>query len=385
MARPFFFMPRNPYDTIIEDAEATARGQMMGTDIFSQFLNPGRQEVVEFGQQVALQKMQNDYNSAPNQMELMKKAGINANVAAAGIAGAGNAPSAGSPNSAIGAGSQGVGAAAQAAEAANNAVNAGVNAYEKVSLTGVEREKRKAEIRDLLAAATHNEWLAYAVSEMLPEQKRETQANTYLKLAQYANAKEEFFNIQKEYEVKEAEVKRLKAERDLAVQQKNYVAAEQLKVEAETAGIELDNWKKNRDKEWYEKYGYDRNNPVDNILIDGMISGNDEVVTAVGESVKLSTYSERKGFNQAEVEDGFDKAFNAGLGDQASAAEYAEYRYEIDVAKMAVAAYLEALASGDDNPAKFVIQKLMAGSLKGEADERKRDVGNKPNPQPRIR
>lgn len=359
-------------------------GSLEGTAI-ENWLMPGRVQQREFGQQVALQKMQNEWNSEGERMKRMKDAGINPNVAAGGIAGAGASPSTGSPNSAIGAGAQSVGAAAQGASAVGDLLNAGVNAYEKQSLTPVEVDKRKAEIRDLLSSALHNDWLSYSISEMLPLQKANERADTYLKLANFAKAKQERLLIKKQVSEAEAHISELNAQASLFRKQGNLADALKLEAQARADGLQLDNDKKQWEKDWREKYKYDPSAPVDVALEQAMVNdASEDVVTTIGESVKRISYNERSGFNEAEIDDNFNKAFNEFLGQNAANAEYAHMGFYMDIAKLGIKYYLEALSAGAKDPATFVIQKLMVPSLRDQADEYEKRI-RKPKPEPKSK
>ena len=357
-------MPVNSYSSITEDAKNFAASYGYGENfgegsILESWLMPGNAQQREFGQQVALQEMQNEWNSESEKMARMKKAGINANVAAAGIAGAGNSPSVGAPNSAIGAGAAGVGSAAQIAGAANDALNAGINAYEKLSLTGIEADRRKAEIRDLLSSALHNDWLAYSISEMLPLQKANERADTYLKLANFSKAREEKKLISKRILEAEENITRIKNQAALFEKQGNLVEAQKLYVEAQTAQVNLENDKLQWDKDWRAKYKYDNNAPVDVALEQAMVNdAPDDVVNAIGESVKGVSYNKQKGFNDAEIEDAYLKAFNEFKAKADVDADFAPYMAMIEANKQTIIDFMKMMTE-NPNDVKGILSKLM--------------------------
>lgn len=362
MRQAFFIMPYNPYNgqsnhssnDPIQNAfnnYATYYGEGssgLQDTIIGSWFNPGLVQDKEFAQQVSLQQMQNDWNSAPNQMELMKKAGINANVAAQGIAGAGNSPSVSAPNSAVGAGAAGIGSAAQMVGAASEALNSGINAYEKTSLTGVEKDRRKAEIRNLLSAALHNDWLAYSISEMLPLQQENERADTYLKLANFDKAREEKKLVIKRISEAEENITRIKNEAALLEKQGNYVDAQKLYVQAETEQVKLENDKLQWDKDWRTKYKYDNNAPVDVALEQAMVNdAPEDVVSAIGDSVKTVSYNTQKGFNDAEIEDAYIKAYNGFKAKADVDADFAPYLAMIEANKSSIIEFVKTVL---DNP-----------------------------------
>lgn len=92
-------MPLNSYNDIIDNALDNARNPIGQVNLQGTFLEkwfmPGQVQEREFGQQVALEKLQYEQSiDYKRQMEEMKKAGINPNLAAAGIAKAGSTESA---------------------------------------------------------------------------------------------------------------------------------------------------------------------------------------------------------------------------------------------------------------------------------------------------
>lgn len=114
-------MPNNSYDKIISDALDTASGNYPKPTEYTReealrmrederhnswwyrLWHPGEVQEKEFGQQIALQQYQNEWNSEDARMQRMKEAGINPLTAAGAIAGQGTSPSTGSVPSAIGA------------------------------------------------------------------------------------------------------------------------------------------------------------------------------------------------------------------------------------------------------------------------------------------
>lgn len=110
----------NPIVAAMEDFEAyygEGSTGLMDT-IFGHWFEPGVEQSKEFAQQVSLQQMQNEWNSEQEKMRRSKEAGINPATAAANIAGD-SAPSAGAPNSSSGAGAS----LPSAIDAANNAAS----------------------------------------------------------------------------------------------------------------------------------------------------------------------------------------------------------------------------------------------------------------------
>lgn len=313
----------------------TAKQDALNTDtdsIFWQWFFPGAEQREQFGQQVALQEMQNEWNSEPERLKRMKDAGINVNTAASGIAGSGASPSVATPPTTPSAGAAGVGAAAQGLGAVAGLADSAVNAYEKFSLTAVEKERRKSEMANLLASAFHNTWLGRAVAEMLPLQKENERADTFLKLANFSKARSEKKLFDERVKVETERITEIKNQATLLEKQGNLVEAEKLKVSAQTAQIQLENDKLQWDKDFREKWHFDNTKPVDNALIEAMAFEEGDALGAVetiGKSVETIAYDNQKGFNKAEIEDVYYKAFNNALGN----ADVAPYLKSIENAQ----------------------------------------------------
>lgn len=359
----------NPYDVTNSalDYASDYSNDTIGQSIIGNFLMPGYQQQAEYGQQVALQQMQNDW-SVKGKMAAGIEAGINPHTMAAGIAGAGT-PSTGSPNSAIGAGAQGVGAASQAANSVAGGLDSAMNAYEKLSLTGVEKQKRSAETVSALQAAGLSYWEAKAIETMLPDRQKNLQADTYLKIANFKNTCEEYHNIVLEHDRRKADIDRIQKEAYLAEQQGNLAEAQKLKVDAETAGIELDNWWKTTDKEFWENHGYRQDDGMDIALRNAAANGKTEAAEAVGKAIEDSSYNQQKGVNRAEIEDGYKKAFEEAKANADVAAMFKEFNVDVDTWSQI---FIDMYESILENPssikgvaAKFInsISNLLNGSI----------------------
>lgn len=330
-----FFIKNPSQPSYIEGDDFEAYWNHMATaggsdNVIERFAMPGQAQKQEWAQQMVAQQYQNQWNSESSKIQRGKEAGINPHIMAAGISGAGNTSPVSTPPAADSAAANSVGSVAQLGQAASGALDSTMNAYEKLALTGVERDAKKAEARKLLSEALHNDWLAYAISEMLPEQKANERADTYLKLANFDNAREEKKAIQKKVDEMQANIDKMKEQEALYRKQGNFVEAEKLRTEAVTAGVELDNYQKEEDKKWREKYRYNPNNPVDVTLMNAAVDDNDKVVDAIGKSIESSSYHERKGYNMAEIEDAYKKAFEEAKANADVAAMFKEFNVDVD-------------------------------------------------------
>ena len=104
-------------NTGLEQAASFSDGNWL-----EQLLVPGQVQEREFGQQVALQQMQNEWNSEQEKMRRLKEAGVNPLTAAQGVSGSGQSPATSSvpgqavtsPPSDVGAAVSGIGQGVEA-------------------------------------------------------------------------------------------------------------------------------------------------------------------------------------------------------------------------------------------------------------------------------
>lgn len=300
-------------DDILNYAVETANENAgpVADNVLNQWLNPGLQQRIEFGQQVALTKYQNEWNSEGAKMKRMTDAGINPYLAAQGIAGVGGSTSqvAAAPNSAVGAGASSVGAASQALGSAAQAAGVATDAIDRFSTLSGRKEKLHADTVQALEAAGLSKWEAKAIATLLPDRQKNLRADTYLKLGQYRNTVAEYRNIRKEYDVKVQQIDTMKKQADLYRKQGDLAKATELRVQAETAGIDLDNWWKQTDKQFWLDHGYRPDDEMDIALRNAAANGHDVDVEKVGDAIENYSYRERKGFNTAEIEDVYSKVF----------------------------------------------------------------------------
>lgn len=342
-------METDKYGQIIHDALSVAENDEdispTGLELLDNLLYPNLRQRKEFGQQVALTQMQQDF-AVSGKMAAAKEVGINPHTMAAGIAGS-SAPSASAPNSATGAGAAGVSSLSSLADSASNVASVGVDAADRLSTLSARRDKIKAETIQSLLAAGLDEWQAKAIAEMLPDRKRNLRADTYLKLGQYRNTVAEYRNIRKEYDKKIEEINVLKQQADLLEKQGNLAQAEKLRVEAQTRGIEIDNWWKETDKNFWIEHGYSQDDPLDVSLRNAAANGKDVDVDKIGQSVETFNYDQERGKRDADVDTAFDLYFNEQGGKEAVSADYAPYYAAIQANKQQVIEFFKMLY---DNP-----------------------------------
>lgn len=337
--------------------------------IFENWLYPGMQQQREFGQQVALTREQNQWNSEGERLKRMVDAGINPYLAAQGIANAGGVSSAAaSPNSAIGSGAEGVNAASSLLGNSTSAAVGALDSVEKLATLNERRAKLRAETVASLEAAGLSSWEAKAIAEMLPDRKSNLRADTYLKLGQYRNTVAEYRNIRKEYDVKKQTIDTMKKQASMYESQGNLAEAMRLKVNAEAEGIKLDNWWKETDKQFWLDHGYRMDDEMDVALRNAAANGHNFDVDQVGQTIENFHYSEEKGVRDADIDTAFNLAFNEILGNEAASAEYLPYKSKIQNDLNALKAYYDALGSGRGDPVTFLVQKVMVPILKENAE-----------------
>lgn len=301
-------------------------GSDLAGSIFEDWLYPGAQQEREFAQQVALQDAQNQWNSEQEKLRRMKEAGINLATAAGAAAGSGNAPATSSPNSAVGAGASLPSAVGSLAEN----VGAGVNAYEKLSLTPVEREKRSAETVAALEAAGFSHWEAKAIEVMLPDRQKNLQADTFLKIANYRNTCEEYQNILIEHDQRKADIDLKEKQAYQAEKSGNLAEATRLKVEAETDLLEYNKWWQETEKSFWLEHGYKSDDPLDVSLRNAAANNKQGAAEAVGDAIEHYNYRTELGIKTADVEKAYEEAFDEAKGNADVAAMFAQYNADVE-------------------------------------------------------
>lgn len=350
MARAFFIMSVMDSNLAFNHYIDAANGSMdygpyMGS-VIENWLFPGAQQDREFGQQLLLQDAQNQWNSETEKMRRMKEAGINLATAAGAVAGSGNAPATSSPNSAVGAGASLPSAVGSLAEN----VAAGVGAYEKLSLTPVEREKRSAETVAALEAAGFSHWEAKAIEVMLPDRQKNLQADTFLKIANYRNTCEEYQNILIEHDQRKADIDLKQKQAYQAEKSGNLAEATRLKVEAETDLLDYTKWWQETEKNFWIEHGYKSDDPLDVSLRNAAANGKQGAAEAVGDAIEKYNYSQQHGLNKAQIEDAYKMAFEEAKANADVAAMFKEFNVDVDTwAKIFADTWHEAL----ENPSNL--------------------------------
>lgn len=322
----------------------------LGVDLQGSFLEnwmyPGLQQEREFGQQVALQQMQNQWNSETEKMARAKAAGINILGAGMQIAGD-SAPATGSPNSVAGAGASGVGAAAQLASAGAQSLAGAADVVDKMSTLGDRKRQIRADVVEKLEAAGLNKWQAKAIAEMLPINKDKSMAEYYQILAETDNIREEWHSIQVEREKKLHEIDKINEEKRYYTQLGALAKAQESEARANAEKLAVETWFRDQDKAFREKYGFNRDDPTKVALLSAILDGNDELAATISEVTQTDSYNIQSGIEQAELENVFDKVFDEEKAKHEVDADYARYSARIEAEKQILIEFVKSIV---ENP-----------------------------------
>lgn len=307
----------------------------------------------EFAQQEYLQDKQNEYNDPVNQMKRQAAAGINKNLAAAGIAGAGN-QSAQAPAVASNSGgtAAGVTAAAGALGSVAGSVQSLASAKETNKLLSLRADNIRASTVGTLEKAGLDHWNALSVATMLPFMEVNQTADFYLKMAQYDNTRAEYQNILDQHDLNLENIRLTGSKAD--------EAAENARFAKETT-------------EFFVNHGYRDDAPSDIALRNSIVSGRKEQAGAIAGAIESASYSTNYGAYKADADTAYERMYNSlkadadtaydrseksALGLAAGNADYASYLNDLEIYKSDVTNFMQMWFALPDSLKGFAVQFL---------------------------
>lgn len=306
----------NPNDILnyaVEEAGNTSTDSLFWSWFF-----PGAEQREQFGQQVALQREQNDWNSETEKMKRLQAAGVNPLTAAEGVSGSGGSSSVGAPP----------------AQPNNTGIPAAVesvgNVVDKMSAAG-ERNTLLDERRKNLISDT---FLKYKQAGYTDEQSKGLAiANAFLPTEKFlgiltleANMdkiKAEYKSLMQGIEESKARIDEIDAKIELAKEQGNLASKMALEAEKRTILIES----QTKEQDWFnnihDRYQIDPRNPLENnILMLGITDSPDyEKSVNIVRDVK---FNESTGQFQAERDYAQSIAFRRAKGAEIAKTEYSK-------------------------------------------------------------
>lgn len=308
----------NAYDvlnTAVEDAAASSNA--LSDNVVNRWLNPGYAQRIEFGQQVALQQQQNDWQSAENakwndereKMKRLKEAGVNPLTAAQGVAGAGASPT--SPTSVSSPTQAGQPNLPDAVNSVGNVVDRLSSAQERNSLL---EDRRKNLISDTYLkykeagfADEQAKGLAIA-NAFLPTEKflgiLTMTANMDKIKGEYQSLMQGIDESKKRIEELDSQIRLNEAQGNLAGKLAAEAEKRSLLIEAQTTEL---NWFNDKRKE----LGIDPRSPLENQIFMLGITGDARYESALG-IVRDVKYNESLGGYNADKQTAYDRAYEAG-------------------------------------------------------------------------
>lgn len=312
--RQVFFVMEEVYNDIIDIGLETAAsftpsaGSFDGT-FLEQMFNPGKVQQREFGQQVALQKMQNEWNSEGEKMKRLIAAGVNPLTAAQGVSQSGQSGSTGLvpsiPQS---------GTLPEAVESVGNVVDKLSSANERDRLLDVRRKNIVQDTFLKLSQAGYQSELAKNLAlatSFLPAEKTLTLLNLGM---QAQKLSVEYSQILQDIEESKKRVDELDSLIELNKAQGNY--AEQLRLESEKRAIVLDY--QGKAEKWRTErmisLNCDPNNPLENEIFMQAIEGNQGNLSKGLSVVRDVSYNNALGMYDADEETAYKRAYNFSRG-----------------------------------------------------------------------
>lgn len=305
----------NPYDVInqaVEDASNTSTDSVLWSWFF-----PGQEQREQFGQQVALQQMQNDWQSAENvkwnderlKMKRLKEAGVNPLTAGQAVAGSNTPPT--SPSSASSPNQNPQSQLPAAIDSVGNLADRISSATERGSLLD---DRRKNLISDT--------YLKYKEAGFADEQAKGLAiANAFLSTEKFlgiltmtANMdklKAEYRSLMQGVEESNARIKEIDAQIQLAKAQGNLADKMALESEKRALLIEAQTTEQNWFNEKRKELGIDIKSPLENQIFMLGITGDSRYNTSLG-IVRDVKYNESIGGYNADKDTAYDRAYEAG-------------------------------------------------------------------------
>ena len=249
-----------------------------GENVFSNFfaeLSGYSSQQREFEQQEYLMDKENEYNTPAAQMARLKAAGINPQLAAAGIAGAPNVSASPAQVASNAAG------AAQGLNAAMNAVGAGVDAvYKLTSAKKMEHEidQIDADTEKSLTELGFTKLQSRALGIQLKYMDYKERMSCYQVLANFATTKAQYHNILAEHNKIIEECNTLIAQQGLMASEQAVNEAQAKKIDEETRWQKLQN-------DFFVDNGYIAGSPMFEALRDAIVNGKSIDIDGIGDLV----------------------------------------------------------------------------------------------------
>lgn len=300
-------------DDAVQRSKQINRSRALTDTWLWQLLNPGAQQEREYGQQVAFQREQNDWNSAQNQMARAKAAGINPNTMASQISG--QSQGVDKPNTAVASGEAAADSIVGAGSAVGSLLNGAGNFFDKFALFGARAAGLRAgAAKDLsIAGFTDEQKRGVIIDNKYKEENAIADLN--IKHQQFDNMYEEFKILQQQW--KEYDKKLEWFDRQmistLNMQDKQAMLSEKLAFESEQRKTIMVN-----EEQFWQDYGFGRDSNVDvslrNLWYKCYKSGDFTDYKAALEDLfyfyEERSYRQQKGYNDSEIDSIFEKTWN---------------------------------------------------------------------------
>ena len=290
-------------NTGLEQAASFSDGNWL-----EQLLVPGQVQEREFGQQVALQQMQNEWNSEQEKMRRLKEAGVNPLTAAQGVSGSGQSPATSSvPGQAVTSPPSDVGAAV-------SGIGQGVEAFSKSKETRKLLDNRnKNLVTDTflkLKEAGYQDALAKNLSIATMFLPQEKMLNLMAMAAEVPKINAEYNSIMQGIDESKERIKEIDARIKLAEATANYQDKLALEAEKRTLQIQvqtdMDNWRLDKMK----RLNLDPNNPIESNMFTMACEGNQDLVDKGAAVFRDIEYNKSTGAYDAEEEHAYDIAYD---------------------------------------------------------------------------
>lgn len=326
------------WNNIVEDAKTRANDADSTTmNVFDAWFRPGVVQQYEFGQQVALQEMQNDWNSEVAKMERMKEAGINLNTAASGIAGAGASPSTGSVPSAMSAGASQAGSAlGSIGSAAASMLGSAGETFDKIATLHPRRKQllTQAKLNFANTGFTDLQSMGLVIALKYADQKE---------YQSVLNLQSQFETMKMERKVMDAQISELHAKVDelkqlcIKYEHENNLA-DMKAAEAEQNALYLQELKIMQEfrNNINKMASVDTTLPLPNMAAQLFFQGKDEMLEKFLAHVYNFNYQVNAGAYDAEADAAFYTAWNEAAGKAEVEADYAPYMASLSMFKDAM-------------------------------------------------
>lgn len=252
----------------------------------------------EFQQQEYLQEKQWEYDNPVNQMRRLIAAGVNPALAAQGVAGGNQsaaAPTVASPSSAPAAGLQ------SATGAVQGAVQTGMDAYEKVRLTEVERKKRLADTVNILENAGLTKLNAQGMAISLEYLGEKERLNVATLIANLDNIKKSHEVMTKQIEQYDMQIKEMDKQIELMTIQGDYTSALKVQADKNTAVLEQQRLSLKWHNDVRESLDVDLTLPAAANLLKFALEGNNQGFEIIGNTIFRSEFEGSRGRATAEA------------------------------------------------------------------------------------